>query len=92
MKVTSQLADVEFKFGPIVREGNRLVLSSAPEQTLTTTVYLSPGDVLQFLGKLLRSPSAILFVLGFPYFYVRARRAGEQTREAEKEHDPHRPW
>ncbi len=86
MRVTSQLADVEFRFGPVVRDGNKLVLSSSPDQPMTTTVYVSPRDVVSFLGKLLRSPSALLFVLGFPYFYWRDRR------ELDEPADPHRPW
>ncbi len=86
MRVTSQLADVEFRFGPVVREGNKLVLSSAPDQTMSTTVYVSPRDVVSFLGRLLRSPSALLFVLGFPYFYLRGRKEVDVPR------DPHLPW
>ena len=86
MRVTSQLADVEFKFGPIVREGDRLVISSAAEQAMATKVYVSPRDVVSFLGRLLRSPSALLFVLLFPIHYLRSRDAVEAPS------DPHRPW
>lgn len=74
MRVESRLADVEFKFGPIRREGNALVLNSAPEQTMASKVFVSPGDVLSFLGKFLRSPSAWLWLVGLPVFYFRARR------------------
>lgn len=86
MRVTSPLADVDFKFGPVRREGNKLVLSSAPDQAMQTTVYVSPRDVLAFLGKLLSSPSAMLFVLGFPVFWLSDRREPDQPR------DPHLPW
>jgi hypothetical protein len=86
MRVTSPLADVEFKFGPIRREGNKLVLSSAADQPMQTTVYVSPRDVIAFLGKFLTSGSALGFVLGFPLFWLRGRREVDQPR------DPHLPW
>jgi hypothetical protein len=86
MRVTSPLADVEFRLGRIEREGSTLVLSSAPGQAIDTTVHVSPKDVVSFFGKLLRSPSALLFVLAFPYYCWRARGEPEQA------HDPNRPW
>ena len=73
MKVKSKLADVEFQFGRIERQDNMLVIESHPDQKMKSRVYVSPADVLSFLGKLLRSPSGLLFVVGFPYFYLRAR-------------------
>ena len=86
MKVTSPLADVEFRFGRIERHGNKLVLWSAADQAIDTTVYVSPRDVVSFFGRLLRSPSALLFVLAFPYYYWRGR--GEPDQPA----DPNQPW
>lgn len=74
MHVKSRLADVEFLFGTVERKGNRLVISSHPSQTMQSRVYVSPQDVVSFLGQLLKSPSALLFVLGFPFFYIRARK------------------
>ena len=86
MRVTSQLADVEFRFGRIAREGHHLVMSSAPDQAMATKVHVSPRDVLSFLGQFLRSPSALLFVLLFPWHWWRARK------EVDVPVDPHRPW
>lgn len=85
MRVESRLADVEFKFGPISREGNSLVLRSAPDQTMESKVYVSPADVVSFLGKFLTSRAALTFLLAFPLFYLRARREPEQR-------NPHSPW
>lgn len=85
MRVESRLADVEFKFGPIRREGNSLLLHSAPEQAMASKVFVSPADVLSFLGKFLRSPSAWLWLLGLPVFYFRAK--GEKPKS-----DSHSPW
>jgi len=73
MRVESRLADVEFKFGQIRREGNYLVIASAPEQTMASKVFVSPADVMSFLGKFLRSPSAWWWLLGLPVFYFRAK-------------------
>jgi hypothetical protein len=73
MKVKSKLANVDFQFGDLERKGNLLVISSHPSQSMKSKVYVSPMDVVTFLGKLLRSPSALLFVVGLPVFYFRAR-------------------
>jgi hypothetical protein len=86
MRVTSQLADVEFRFGRIAREGHHLVMSSAADQPMATKVYVSPRDVLSFLWQFVRSPSALLFVLLFPVHWLGARK------EADIPVDPHRPW
>jgi len=85
MRVQSRLADVEFQFGPISREGNHLVIASAPGQAMESKVYVNPSDVLRFLGRFLTSRAALGFLIGFPYFYLRARRAPEPP-------NPHSPW
>ena len=84
MKVKSKLADVEFQFGPIERKDNTLIISNDASQPMRSKVYVTPDDVVQFLGKLLRSPSGLMFMLGFPYFYYRAR----SQRQAQKK----KPW
>ena len=78
MKVKSRLADVDFLFGSVERKGNTLVITSHPSQTMKSKVYVSPQDVLSFLGQLIRSPSALLFVLGFPVFWFRSRKNGKE--------------
>ena len=87
MKVKSKLADVEFQFGDIERKGNTLVISSHPSQTMKSKVYISPADVVAFLGRLMRSPPALLFVLGLPVFYFRARG----DKKPDKKAGPRRP-
>lgn len=82
MKVKSKLADVDFQFGDIERKGNTLVISSHPSQTMKSKVYVRPEDVVAFLGRLVRSPSALLFVLGLPVFYVRARGDRNSQKKA----------
>jgi hypothetical protein len=80
MKVKSKLADVDFQFGYIERKDNTLVISNDPSQSMRSRVYVTPDDVMRFIGKLFRSPSALLFFLGFPYFYWRARKEPPKTR------------
>ena len=91
MKVKSKLADVDFRFGAVERKDNMLVISSDPAQTMQSKVYVTPDDVLQFLGKLLTSPSGLLFVIGFPVFYFRAR--GQRKPDAKSPaKSPRNPW
>ena len=73
MKVKSKLANVEFLVGSIERKDDILVISNDPSQLMRSKVYVTPHDVVAFLNKLLRSPSALLFVIGFPVFYFRYR-------------------
>lgn len=79
MRIRSRLADVEFEFGEIAREGDLLVIASHPDARMKSKVYVSPRDVTAFLRRLFTSPSALAFVLGLPYFYLRAARAGKNT-------------
>lgn len=75
MRVISKLAQIDFQFGEVHREGNLLVIDSDPNASMPSNVYVSPQDVLEFLKRFLLSPSALLFVLAFPYFLVRWNRS-----------------
>jgi hypothetical protein len=92
MKVKSKLADVDFRFGAVQRKDNMLVISSDPAQTMQSKVYVTPDDVVQFLGKLLTSPSGLLFVFGFPVFYFRARGQRKAAAESTRKSSPRNPW
>jgi hypothetical protein len=78
MKVKSKLADVEFRFGPVERRGNDLIINSHPDQPLKSRVYISPQDVLTALCTLAKSPAAWGFLAGFPYFYIKSRKGGQE--------------
>ena len=80
MRVRSKLVDVEFRFGSIERSGNDLVVNSHAGQPLKSRIYISPEDVLTALGRLIASRGAWVFLLGFPYFYVRSRRRDQSAR------------
>ncbi len=74
MKVRSKLVDVDFEFGRFEYKKDHLLVHSDPQQSIATTVYVSPEDVLIALRKLLASPRAIGYLLGFPFFLIRYRR------------------
>lgn len=75
MRVRSKLADVEFRFGTVDRKGNELIIHSHPDQPMKSRVHVAPQDVLAAAGVLLRSGAFWGYLLCFPYFYFRARRA-----------------
>jgi len=79
MRVISKLAQIDFQFGKVSREGNLLVIGSDADSRMPSTVYVSPQDVLEFLKRFLVSPSALLFVLAFPYFLIRWKKNGSDT-------------
>ncbi|OGT84890.1 MAG: hypothetical protein A3H91_05925 [Gammaproteobacteria bacterium RIFCSPLOWO2_02_FULL_61_13] len=78
MRVRSKLADVEFRFGSIERKDNELIINSHPDQAMKSRVYVSPGDVLIALGKMITSPAAWVFLLGLPYFHWRSKKSKGQ--------------
>lgn len=82
MRVNSKLADINFQFGEVRRDGSLLVIASHPDSKMKSTVYVSPQDVIEFLKRFLISPGAILFLLGLPYFLYRWRRSGRQEIRA----------
>jgi len=82
MRVKSKLADIDFQFGEVRRDGSLLVIASHADSKMKSTVYVSPQDIVEFLKRFLISPGAILFLLGLPYFLFRWRRSGRQELQA----------
>lgn len=74
MRVTSKLADVDFNFGKIERSGTMLVIHSDEKQAMRTVVHMAPDDFLAFLKTMATSKGALLFLLFFPYFWLKHRR------------------
>ena len=79
MRVVSKLAQIDFRFGRIERQGNLLVIESHPESKMKSTVYLSPQDIVEYLKRMLVNPSTLVFFLGLPYFLYRWRRSGQDV-------------
>jgi hypothetical protein len=99
MKVRSALADLEIGIDDIRRSGNELVLRSAAGSPLETVISVSAREIVATMLKVLLSPSALLFVLGLPFFWLRqtfgpAATPGTATRAARPPGpvDINRPW
>ena len=72
MKVASELADIEFQVGAIVRQGDELIIESTPDSTLAARVFISPKDARAAIRRLLASRSAWGFLLRLPFALPRA--------------------
>ena len=99
MKVRSALADLEIAIDDIRRSGNELVLRSAAGSSLETVITVSAREIVATLLKVIASPSALLFVLGLPFFWLRqtfsvAASPGTATRGARPPSpaDINKPW
>ena len=73
MKVVSKLANMNLTVGRMYREGSRLVITNEGGEGIPTKVYVHPSDVVGAMGAFFKSLSAILFILLFPYFYIKGR-------------------
>jgi hypothetical protein len=82
MKVVSKLANVDFHIGRVERQGERLVIFSDPDKSMPSKVYVMPEDVLRMLKAMFATPSSWLFLLLFPYYYLRARRSVKAGKKA----------
>ena len=81
MRVISKLAQIDFQFGKVQKEGDLLVIDSEPGAKMPSRVYVSPQDVLEFLKRFFVSPSAILFVVAFPYYLYRWSKSSKTTSQ-----------
>ena len=79
MRVTSHLADLDIKLGRISREGDELVVESAPESSLDARIRVDSSDARSMLGKVLKSGAVWGFLLRLPF--SRPRRATRTPRE-----------
>ncbi len=80
MQVVSKLVKMEFKVGVIERDGDQLIISCDPNQTVKAKVYMAPEDVLGLLKAGLNW-AVIAYILGFPFIYMRAKQA-EKTEDS----------
>lgn len=90
MRVISKLAQIDFQFGKVSRDGNLLVIESDTNARMPSTVYVSPQDVVEFMKRFLVSPRAIVFLLGMPYFLYQWKKRGQSKSDAGK--DRKREW
>ena len=96
MRVTSELADIEFQVGAIGRDGEQLIIDSAPESTLAARIVVSPRDARATLARLLFSGSAWGFLLRLPFSPSRSAdgRGGidRQWQERRLQTGLNKPW
>lgn len=84
MRVTSQLVDMDIDVGSIAWRGTSLIVQTTPGVGIEARIEIGPREVLRILGKILRSPAVIGYVLALPALCWRAR--GQKTA------DPADPW
>ena len=90
VKVTSGLANVEFKVHSISRHGAYLVVRDEDGAGIPTVVYVSAQDIVAALKALLASPAALLLVLTAP-FRRKSRDASVAARNTWRD-DLNNPW
>ena len=79
MRVKSDLADLDIKLGRISRQGDELVVESAPESSLDARIRVDASDARSMLGKVLKSGAVWGFLLRLPF--SRSARATGTPRE-----------
>ena len=67
MRVKSDLADLDIKLGRISRQGDELVVDSAPGSSLDARIRIDASDARSMLGKVLKSGAVWSFLLRLPF-------------------------
>ncbi len=67
MRVTSDLADLDIQLGRITREGDELVVESAPGSSLDARIRVDAADARTMLGRVLKSGAVWAFLLRLPF-------------------------
>lgn len=67
MRVTSDLADLDIRLGRISRQGDELVVESAPGSSLDARIRVDASDARGMLGKVLKSGAVWGFLLRLPF-------------------------
>jgi hypothetical protein len=70
MKVVTKLVKMDFEVGSIRRDGDRIVISSDPAQSMPAEVYMTPKDVAGMIKASLNF-SVIWYALLFPFLYIK---------------------
>lgn len=73
MRVTTELADLEFEIGEVSRSENDLVIESAANSTIAVRILVSPRDALAALGRLMTSAGLWAFLLRLPFALMKKR-------------------
>jgi hypothetical protein len=84
VRVTSQLVDMDIEVGSITWRGTSLIVQTTPGVGIDTQIEIGPREVLRILGKILRNPAVVGYVLALPLLCWRAR--------SRKSAEPADPW
>ena len=84
MKVKSKLVDLDFEFGAVEYKRDHLIVRNPAGQGIETRVYVSPDDVLAGLKSVLSRPMVWVYLLAFPFFFLRYRRRRARQRKARR--------
>jgi len=76
MKVVTKLVKMDLKVGSIRRDGDLIVISSDPTQSMPAEVYMTPQDVAGMI-KASINLSVISYVFLFPFLYIKCLRTGK---------------
>jgi hypothetical protein len=85
MRVISPLADMDLKIGSITRDGDRIVVQTAPGAGVETRIEIEPRDAARILGLALGNPRIIAYVFALPLLCRRSRTQPPPP-------DPQNPW
>jgi hypothetical protein len=75
---------MDVEVGSIAWKGVSLIVQTTPGVGIETRIEIGPRDVLRILGRILRNPAVLGYMLALPVLYWRARR--------QKPADPADPW
>ena len=70
MQVNTKLVKMELEVGSILRDGDRIVISSDPTQSMPAEVYMTPKDVVSMIKASLNL-SVISYMFLFPFLYIK---------------------
>ena len=77
MKVVTKLVKMDLKVGSIRRDGDLIVISSDPTQSMPAEVYMNPQDVASMIKASINF-SVISYMLLFPFLYIKCLRANKR--------------
>ncbi len=96
MRVTTELADIEFEIGEISRRDKDLFIESATNSTLAVRILVTPRDALVALGRLLSSAGTWAFLLRLPIAWIsQGRNENSEDRAWQRRRHaigPNKPW
>ena len=83
MRVKSDLADLNLKLGRIRRQGDELVVDSAPESSIDARIRIDASEALSILGRMLGSSAVWGFLIRLPFARrIKAARSRQEQARA----------